>query len=259
MARIRTIKPEFCVSEQLAECSTNARLVFALMWMFCDDQGIHPAKPLTLKGEIFPLDDKITATDVTGWINELIAVGVVKEYTVGSERYWMVTGWKRHQKIDKPSRKYPAPIDEDSPNPPRTFDEPSPPEGKGRESNGREGNKQPSKQAAPNTSQAVPDEAPLAALAAVCLRSRVNADGGKGLLHLRQFVADGVTEAMLTDAVLLARDRKPDPEVIPIAYLAPIIADLRSGKARARPATWEETKAAAMAAIAAKEAASGPH
>ena len=57
MARIRTIKPEFCVSEQLAECSTNARLTFALMWMFCDDNGVHPAKYKTLKAQCYPLDE----------------------------------------------------------------------------------------------------------------------------------------------------------------------------------------------------------
>lgn len=28
MARIRSIKPEFWVSEQIGECSTNARLTF---------------------------------------------------------------------------------------------------------------------------------------------------------------------------------------------------------------------------------------
>jgi len=45
MARIRTIKPEFWVSEQVGECSPNARLLFIGMWNFCDDRGVHPAKP----------------------------------------------------------------------------------------------------------------------------------------------------------------------------------------------------------------------
>lgn len=138
MARIRTIKPEFCVSEQLAECSPNARLVFVLMWMFCDDQGIHPAKPKTLKAEIFPMDD-ISADRVAELVGELVLAGLLVEYSVESETYWKVTGWERHQKIDKPSSKYPRPLSEHSPNPPRTLAEPSPPESKGVEGSRREG------------------------------------------------------------------------------------------------------------------------
>lgn len=138
MARIRSIKPEFCVSEQLAECSTTARLVFVLMWIFCDDQGIHPAKPKTLKAEIFPMDDT-SAEQVQGFVNELIKAGLIFEYSIESESYWKVTGWERHQKIEKPSAKYPRPIDDHSPTAPRLFDDSSPPEGKGKEGKGKEG------------------------------------------------------------------------------------------------------------------------
>lgn len=100
------------------------------MWIFCDDQGIHPAKPKTLKAEIFPMDD-ITADQVAGWVAELIHNGLLREYTVNSETYWIVTGWNKHQKIDKPSAKYPPPFDESSPNTPRALDDSSPPESNG--------------------------------------------------------------------------------------------------------------------------------
>ena len=63
MGRIRTIKPEFWTSEQIMECSPNARLLFIGIWNFCDDAGIHPASPKTLKAEIFPSDD-ISASQV---------------------------------------------------------------------------------------------------------------------------------------------------------------------------------------------------
>lgn len=109
MARIRTIKPEFWVSEQIAECSTSARLLFVGLWNFCDDAGVHPAKPKTLKAELFPMDD-ITTGDVAGWMAELIKVGLVLEFEGGDgENYWHVTGWAKHQKIDRPSVKYPSP------------------------------------------------------------------------------------------------------------------------------------------------------
>ncbi len=62
--RIRTIKPEFFVSEQVADVSPTCRLLFVGMWIFCDDHGIHPASPKQLKMEVFPGDD-ITVAEVS--------------------------------------------------------------------------------------------------------------------------------------------------------------------------------------------------
>jgi uncharacterized protein YdaU (DUF1376 family) len=98
---------------------------------------------------------------------------------------------------------------------------------------------------------------PLAALAAICVARRVNADGTKALLHLRQWVADGVTDQQLTDAIALARERKPDPEVIPIAYVAPILADVRAGRV-APTLSQQDVIARTIASLAAKEA-NAPH
>jgi hypothetical protein len=142
MARIRTIKPEFWVSEQLAECSSNARLTFVGMWSFCDDRGVHPAKPKTLKAELYPMDD-IAATQVGEWVAELVRVGLVREFVAleDGERYWHVTGWDRHQRIDRPSIKHPPPPPLDSTNPRRVVaeDSSSATPRKGMERKGEEG------------------------------------------------------------------------------------------------------------------------
>jgi hypothetical protein len=137
MARIRTIKPEFWTSEQVVECSTIARLLFIGMWNFCDDGGNHPASAKTLKMQIFPGDD-ISSHQIDAYISELIASGLLAEYSADGRRYWHVTGWK-HQKIDRPSYKHPRPFDDDSTNDRRMIDDGHPPEGKGREGNGMEG------------------------------------------------------------------------------------------------------------------------
>lgn len=135
MARIRTIKPEFFTSQQIAECSTNARLLFVGMWCFCDDQGVHPASCKRLKMEVFPGDDFRTS-DIELMVAELLAVGLIEEFESDGERFWFVTGWARHQKIDRPNRKYPCPFDDHSTNDRRMVDEQSPPEGKGKERKG---------------------------------------------------------------------------------------------------------------------------
>jgi hypothetical protein len=125
MARIRSIKPEFWVSEQIAECSPNARLTFVGMWTFSDDNGVHPAKPKTLKAELYPMDD-VTSNSVAGWVNELINVGLVIPFEHAGTSYWHITGWGKHQKIDRPSYKYPTPPESsNSPTPQQPLDEDS--------------------------------------------------------------------------------------------------------------------------------------
>lgn len=110
MARIRTIKPEFWVSEQVVDCSPIARLLFIGMWNFCDDGGVHPASCRMLKMEVFPGDD-VSPSDIERYVSELISAGLLTEYEAGGKRFWHVTGW-RHQKIEKPTKKYPGPPNE---------------------------------------------------------------------------------------------------------------------------------------------------
>lgn len=133
MARIRTVKPEFWSSEQVMECSPIARLLFIGLWNFCDDAGNHVASAKTVKAEIFPGDD-ISSTDVQGMLDELSSNSLIAFYTNGDKEFLHVTGWRKHQKIDKPTYKHPAYSEEDR----RILAEPSPPEGNGREGKGKE-------------------------------------------------------------------------------------------------------------------------
>lgn len=132
MARIRTVKPEFWTSEQVVECSPTARLLFIGMWNFCDDGGVIPYSPLSIKMKVFP-GDACDAADIGSWMSELERAGLIQDYQVDGRRYLKVTGWSRHQKIDKPTYRHPQPLDEGSTRSPRDIDEASPPEGKGRE------------------------------------------------------------------------------------------------------------------------------
>jgi len=108
MARIRTIKPEFWTSEQIVDCSPTARLLFIGMWNFSDDNGVHPASCKRLKMEVFPAD-RFEESDVEAMVAELMAAGLIEHYTKDGAGYWAVTGWSKHQKIDRPTFKHPAP------------------------------------------------------------------------------------------------------------------------------------------------------
>ncbi|WP_286798093.1 hypothetical protein [Pandoraea sp. 64-18] len=107
MARIRSVKPEFWTSEQVMDVSRDARILFIGMWNFCDDAGIHSANEKRLKAEVFPADD-LTSADVRRMVDELLRVGLLDEYEVAGQRFWIVTGW-HHQKIDQPTFKHPGP------------------------------------------------------------------------------------------------------------------------------------------------------
>ncbi|MDJ0950940.1 MAG: hypothetical protein QNJ94_18670 [Alphaproteobacteria bacterium] len=129
MARIRTIKPEFWASEQVIDVSRDARLLFIGLWTYVDDNGVIPVKPRTLKMQVFPADDDITSSTIRLLLDELSASGLIAFYTVDGVDYLHVTGWKKHQKIDRPSYKYPPPPKATR----RALVEAHPPEGSRRE------------------------------------------------------------------------------------------------------------------------------
>lgn len=120
MARYRTVKPEFWSSEQIMECSRDARLLFIGLWNFCDDAGRHPFSPKQIKALVFPGDETLTVADIQRMLYELSKNNLIARYTVDNKEYFYVTGWQ-HQKIDKPQKpKYPGPIADLSPTVPRT-------------------------------------------------------------------------------------------------------------------------------------------
>jgi len=102
------IKSEFWTSEQIIFCSPLARLLFIGLWNFADDNGVHPASLIKIKAEVFP-GDNIDIKQIKICIEELIGHGLLKSYITNEKEYWFVTGWKTHQKIDKPTYRYPPP------------------------------------------------------------------------------------------------------------------------------------------------------
>lgn len=100
MARIRTIKPDFWTDEKLTECSMSARLLFIGMLNFADDNGNLVASAKKLKMQVFPADN----IECQSLLDELIAQGVVIQYSVSGEEYLHIKGFKKHQVINRPSK-----------------------------------------------------------------------------------------------------------------------------------------------------------
>lgn len=132
MARIRTIKPEFWTDEKLTECSVIARLLFIGTWNFADDQGNLDRSPKQIKARVFPVDN----IDCEPLLLELIAQGLLIEYSVSGKKYLHVQGFSKHQVINRPSKPQ-CPKYEESESTPGTLTEPSVTTHNGRE--GKEG------------------------------------------------------------------------------------------------------------------------
>lgn len=100
MARIRTFKPEFFTDERLGECSLSSRFLFLGTWAEADDYGNLDRSAKQLKVRIFPFDD----LDCEPLLQELLAQGLLVEYSVSEKIYLHIPNFNKHQKIDRPSK-----------------------------------------------------------------------------------------------------------------------------------------------------------
>ena len=126
MSRIRTIKPEFWASPDIVRLTLPARLLFIGLWTFADDGGVLPADLVRSKMEVFP-GDSFTLDEIAEWVSELLRGGLLLPYSVDGRYYWQITGW-HHQRIDRPTLRYPSCHESgNSTSPRRALDEPSRP------------------------------------------------------------------------------------------------------------------------------------
>jgi hypothetical protein len=106
MARIRTVKPEFWTDEKVVECSIPARLLFIGLFNFANDKGCLERSPRRIKMQVFPAD----SMDCEPLLQELINHGLLTEYSVNDVQYLHISGFLKHQKINRPSQtNIPAP------------------------------------------------------------------------------------------------------------------------------------------------------
>lgn len=108
MARIRSLKPEWLESEDLLECSDQARMLSAAVLLLADDWGNVKANPKLLGSKVWPWDGNDGWWKADAATKELEACGYLRRY--GGGRYLHITGFFRHQKVDKIGRpRHPLP------------------------------------------------------------------------------------------------------------------------------------------------------
>jgi len=112
--RIRTIKPEFYRSQDIANLSREDRLLFVGLWSYVDDNGVGVDDYRLIVADLFPLDEDQVETRayVREGLARLSRGSLLTRFTVDDRRYLYINSWDKHQRVDKPNRpRFPRPDD----------------------------------------------------------------------------------------------------------------------------------------------------
>jgi hypothetical protein len=112
MARIRTIKPEFFIDEDIAEMPPLCRIVFQGLWCQSDREGRLEDRPKRLKAQLMPHDD----VDMNEMLDTIEKHGFIARYEVGGRRLIQVRTFRKHQYPNKkePPSTIPAPCEHET-------------------------------------------------------------------------------------------------------------------------------------------------
>ena len=104
MARIRSIKPEIRISETVNAWPVEIRYFWIMLWGYVDDYGRGRDNSKLIVADTYPLDDSISADDVSRWLDVLAEARVIQRYAVAGKKYLAVTNWSEHQRPSHPAK-----------------------------------------------------------------------------------------------------------------------------------------------------------
>lgn len=94
MPRIRSLKHDYFLDEDLAECHMAARILFAGLWVIADKAGRLPDQPIKIKAQILPYDN----VDVNDLLKQLADRRMLIRYKVNDKPYIQIRSFVKHQK-----------------------------------------------------------------------------------------------------------------------------------------------------------------
>ncbi len=110
MARIRSIRPEFFSSLDVAALDIRARLTWIALWCHADDEGRGVDDARLIRAFAWPLDDQVTLDDVSTDLSSLESHGRIVRYSIEGRGYFEIPNFTRYQRPNKPlPSKLPAP------------------------------------------------------------------------------------------------------------------------------------------------------
>lgn len=104
MARIRSITPAFRTNETVARWPIEVRYFYVLLWGYCDDYGRGRDNARLILADTLPLDDSVTPSTVSEWMDTLERDEVIRRYQVAGVSYFDIPSWPTMQKPQYPSK-----------------------------------------------------------------------------------------------------------------------------------------------------------
>ncbi len=94
-------------SDKVNQLSTEAEVFLVRLIMKADDFGRFHAEPNRLKSACYPLKDTIRSTDISRWLGECQAAGLIRCYEANGGRYMCIERF--NQRLRQMRGKYPEP------------------------------------------------------------------------------------------------------------------------------------------------------
>ena len=117
MGRIRTIKPEFFIHEELfdleQETGLPIRVAYAGLFTVADKEGRFEWRPRRLKAAVLPYDE----VDFSRVLDALATRGFLVRYAPAGREYGAIRSWRKHQVINNREKC------SEIPEPPQSIDE----------------------------------------------------------------------------------------------------------------------------------------
>jgi hypothetical protein len=97
MARIRQIKPEFFLDDELATTSRDGRLLFIGLWTIADREGRLEDRPGKIKAQIFPYDVDLSYQKIDALLSNLYELNFIIRYQINTHKYIQIRSFSKHQ------------------------------------------------------------------------------------------------------------------------------------------------------------------
>lgn len=100
MAQKRMLDKKISISEQLADLTTEAQLLFTWMIPHSDDAGLLPFSPRSIKGLVVPMKDW-TVESISFHLESIRKAGLIDEFEWEGDKFWHLTNFLQHQSLKR--------------------------------------------------------------------------------------------------------------------------------------------------------------
>lgn len=94
------IDKKISISEDVANLTTEAQLLFTWMIPQADDAGLLPYSARSIKALVVPMKDW-TMEDIGFHLDSIHKEGLIEVYQDGGDKYWHITNFANHQTLKR--------------------------------------------------------------------------------------------------------------------------------------------------------------